>query len=110
MIFEVEAISKHLARMKPDVHKLMGKSAFDEAKINEWIAWAQCEWLPAIHPPLLAIYGLKPIKQGPYTDSIKEMKRLAKVLDDNLKGKQWLVGDTITLADLYVGACSAASF
>lgn len=38
------------------------------------------------------------------------MKRLAKILDDNLKGKQWLVGDTISLADLYLGACCAVAF
>jgi elongation factor 1-gamma len=103
-------VSKHIARMKPECHKLLGKSAFDEAKINEWIAWAQCEWLPAIHPPLFAIYGLKPISSANYAESIKEMKTLAKVLDVSLKGKQWLVGDTISLADLYVGACCAASF
>lgn len=39
MIFESEAISKHLARMKPEKHNLLGKNAFDEAKINEWISW-----------------------------------------------------------------------
>jgi glutathione S-transferase len=61
MIFESEAISKHLARMKPEKHNLLGKNAFDEAKINEWISWTQSEWLPAVHPPLLAVFGMKPI-------------------------------------------------
>ena len=38
------------------------------------------------------------------------MKVAAKALDTHLNGKQWIAGDSISLADLYCGACFAASF
>lgn len=38
IISEVEAIAKHVARMNSN-NKLLGKNAFEEAKINEWISW-----------------------------------------------------------------------
>jgi len=37
------------------------------------------------------------------------MKVVAKVLDTHLNGKQWIAGDSFSLADLYCGACFAAS-
>ena len=41
----VTAIAYHLARMKPG---LLGEGAFQEAKVDEWIAWAQTAWNPAV--------------------------------------------------------------
>jgi len=38
------------------------------------------------------------------------MKLVAKVLDNHLKGKQWIAGDSITLADLYAGAFFSSAF
>jgi hypothetical protein len=38
-------------------NKLLGKSAFEEAKINEWITWVQSDWQAAAAPAIAAIYG-----------------------------------------------------
>ena len=38
------------------------------------------------------------------------MKVAAKAFDTHLKGKQWITGDSLSLADLYCGAFFAASF
>ena len=110
MIFEVEAISKHIARMNPSKN-LLGKSLFNEAQVNQWIHWCQTTWLKAIHPPLFGVYGIgKPIAPAEFSAGIKDMKVAAKVFDTHLKNKQWIAGDSISLADLYCGACFAASF
>lgn len=110
IIFEVEAVSKHIARMSP-ASNLLGKSLFAEAQVNQWISWCQSTWLKAIHPPLFGVYGIgKPIAPADFSAGIKDMKVAAKTFDTHLKGKQWIAGDSISLADLYCGACFAASF
>lgn len=38
------------------------------------------------------------------------MKTVAKVLDTHLQGKQWIAGESFSLADLYCGAFFTASF
>ena len=109
IIFEVEAVAKHIARMNPSKN-LLGKSLFNEAQVNQWIHWCQTTWLKAIHPPLFGVYGIgRPISPADFSAGIKEMKVAAKALDTHLKGKQWIAGDSISLADLYCGACFAAS-
>jgi len=39
IIFETSAIASHLARMNPAAN-LAGSKAFEEAQINQWVAWA----------------------------------------------------------------------
>lgn len=45
------------------------------------------------------------VSQADYNTSMQAVKANAKILNDNLKDKQWLVGDNVTLADIVV-ACS----
>ena len=41
---------------------------------------------------------------------MKEIKKIAKILDTHLKGKKWLVGDNMSIADLYLGAAFQLAF
>lgn len=109
IISESEAVAKHVARMNSNT-KLLGKNAFEEAKINEWISWVQSDWQAAASPAVDAIYGAKTIEADQFSSAVKEVKVLGKMLDDYLKGKQWLVGDVISLGDLYLGASLAPAF
>jgi hypothetical protein len=38
-------------------NNLLGKNAFEEAKINEWISWVQSDWNAAATPVVEAVYG-----------------------------------------------------
>ena len=109
IIFEAEAVAKHVARMNSS-NKLLGKNAFEEAKINEWICWVQSDWQAAAAPAIDAIYGAKAMDSADFSEAVKELKVQGKMLDGYLKGKQWFVGDVISLADLYVGASLAPAF
>jgi len=91
-------------------NKLLGKNAFEEAKINEWISWVVSDWQVAAAPAIGAIYGSNSIDSSAFSEAVKEVKILGKVLDEYLKGKQWLVGDVISIGDLYLGASVAPAF
>lgn len=67
LVFEVEAIAKHIARMNPGAN-LLGKTPFAEAQINQWITWTQTAWSKAVHPPLFAVYGIgKPVAPADFS-------------------------------------------
>jgi elongation factor 1-gamma len=51
-----------------------------------------------------AMLGQKPVEQAAFTESMNKIKANAKILNAQLKGKQYLVNDTLSLADLVV-AC-----
>lgn len=53
---------------------------------------------------MAAMYGTAEVSQADYTLSMNAVKNNAKVLNVALKGKNWLVADHVTLADITV-AC-----
>lgn len=73
IIFEAEAVAKHVARMNSS-NKLLGKNAFEEAKINEWICWVQSDWQAAAAPAIDAIYGAKAMDSADFSEAVKELK------------------------------------
>jgi len=52
----------------------------------------------------------KPVAPADFSALVKELKAVAKTLDTHLQGKQWIAGDSFSLADLYTGAFFVASF
>jgi glutathione S-transferase len=47
-----------------------------------------------------AIFGWAPVDQEHYNNSIKELKEAIKVLNIHLQGKDYLVGNRLTIADI----------
>jgi len=50
------------------------------------------------------VYNTFGFKSNPdaYTNAVKSIKDSAKMIDAHLKGKQWLVGSSLTVADVVV--------
>lgn len=64
-----------------------------------------------MHEVVLPILGVgKPVDNKTFTDGLKKLKEQAKVLDTYLKGKEWLVGSKMTIADIYLGSSIATAF
>jgi len=45
-----------------------------------------------------------------HTRAVKELKEACKVLNSALNGKEWLVGESLTLADIFVAIYLAPAF
>lgn len=58
----------------------------------------------------MPVLGHGPPNMDKYTNGVKSLKALAKILDNHLNGKKWLVGDKMTIADLYVGSSVILAF
>jgi len=110
ILFSRLAISSHIARMNPG-SGLLGSSPFEEAKVAEWMAWCSSSFLPKVKEAIYPILGQGgKVDMKKFNEGVKHAKEQAKVLDTYLKGKEFLVGSKITLADLYLANSMTLSF
>ncbi|MGH8282197.1 MAG: glutathione S-transferase family protein [Gammaproteobacteria bacterium] len=105
---ESAAIMIYLAESKPG-KTLYPAERHASAEVNRWLFWAANHWAPAIGA-LAFEKVLKPrfFHGEPDVAQIKRQEDLiqgfAKVLDGQLTKRQWVAGNTLTLADVAIAA------
>ena len=107
IIFEASAIAAHLARMNPN-SGLSGVGAFQEASVNQWVAWAECSGAQ-VSNVVSGIQG-KTVDAKRWNDQLGALKKTVMALNAHLKGKKWIVGDKPTIADVVAGVTLAPAF
>merc|ERR1711935_677029 len=98
-ICESVAVAKYLAHGHA---QLMGGNAEERARVDQWIMWSVTGHLNEGKKAMAAMYGTAEVTAAEYTVSMNAVKNNAKVLNVALKGKNWLVADHVTLADITV--------
>ena len=104
---ESHAIMLYFAGLKGD--RLWPGDNLDRARVMSWMSWALAHWHPGWQPLQWENF-IKPGIYGGQTDAAKVTEaeglfhREAKLLDDHLRGREWLVGQELTLADFSVAA------
>jgi glutathione S-transferase len=103
VLWESMAITRYLAeKYKPE---LMASSVEDRALIDQWSYWAILELQPDMFKVVMQIFAPEDKRD---MDIIKEgtadMHPKHRILNDYLNGREYMVGDTFTLADINVGS------
>lgn len=83
-------------------------------QINRWLFWSANEWSPVIGKlnfenmlkPMLGLGAADPIR---VQEAEATFKQLAKVLDAHLQGRQYILGDALSLADFALAASLATA-
>jgi len=108
VLWESNAILHYLASKKPQ-SGLWPSDARDQADVLRWHSWEAAHWFPAC--AILAFERLikKLSGQGePDPAEVargeKQFHQCAAVLNAHLRGRKWLVGNDLTIADFAVGA------
>jgi len=106
ILWESCAIMQYLA------DRTLGQTLYPDnimtrADINRWMLWACQHWSPAIsHLAFERIWKGLMGQGGPDADIVAraelQLAQFAAVLDGHLAGREWLVGDKLSLADLTV--------
>jgi glutathione S-transferase/translation elongation factor EF-1beta len=104
MIFESATIATYFARCAP-ASGLLGQSAFETAKVDEWVRYTQSAIWPTVMPVVKAALGHEVVAQTVFNAAVNKLKAAVKVLNTYLTDKHFLVGDNLTIADV-VAACS----
>ena len=109
ILFESLAINLHLARKYDGGKALWPKSFEDQSRANQWSIWAMTE----TEPHVLEIVRNRAFLPEPQRNEAQAQtaeRALAKplgVLEGVLRGREYLLGDAFTVADLNVSSVLA---
>jgi glutathione S-transferase len=109
VLWESNAIGQYLASKRPE-SGLLPADERARLDVTRWQFWDLAHWHPAC--ALFAFeYVIKPIVLAngepdmvAIAKGTEEFHRVASVLDGQLRGKKFVTGDTLTLADFSLGA------
>ena len=98
IIFESNAIAAYLARSTGN-QAFLGSTPFAEAQVEQWTLIAATGNWPHSSKIAYNVFGFS-YNTEEFTNAVKGIKEQVKILNTHLEGKQWLVGNSITLADV----------
>ncbi|KAI1399036.1 elongation factor 1-gamma [Hypoxylon fuscum] len=100
-LFECIPVAIYLAKQNPNT-KLLGSTLEEEATILKWASFANSELLPPIMAWINPVIGKGPSSPEILAAAEKNNEGMVSVVEKALEGKQYLVGDQLTIADLFV--------
>ena len=107
VLWEADAILCELAEAAaPDYLP----DADQQIELIKWFSWNSQHFIRAggalyFEHIIRPRFGMGQPDQAEVTDSLKNFRKYARVLDDHLDGRRWLMGDRLSLADFSVGIC-----
>ncbi|CAN6220994.1 unnamed protein product [Urochloa humidicola] len=98
-VFESNAIARYVARLKDD-NPLFGCSCIEKAHVEQWVDFAATEIDSGVSGYLYPRLGFRPYVQTAEETAIASLKRALGSLNTHLTSKTFLVGHSVTLADI----------
>jgi glutathione S-transferase len=108
VLWESNAILFYMAAKRPD-SGLWPADLQGQADVVRWLAWESAHWdaescgMVAYEKASKAVLGLGPPDPSFIERGSQNFTRFAAVLNGSLKGKTWLLGERVTIADFSVG-------
>lgn len=98
-VFESAAIALHLADQHPEADLIPPVGTHERALVYQWTIFAMTEVESAIVAVYMSRDGADEAKQA----ALERFRAAAKAVEDALAGKEFLVGDRFTVADVVTG-------
>ncbi|KAF7591285.1 hypothetical protein BBP40_001794 [Aspergillus hancockii] len=89
---------------------LLGKTKQDYASILRWLSYANSELLPRFGAWYRPLLGKDPYNKKNVDDAAKAALKTTAVLEKHLTANTYLVGERVTLADIYAAALLTRAF
>src|SRR6516164_4884755 len=109
VLWESNAILFYMAAKQPQSGLWPGE-LHAQADVLRWLAWESAHWdaescgMVAYEKASKAVLGLGPPDPAFIARGEQNFDRFAAVLNNSLRGKTWLVGEQLTIADFSIGA------
>ncbi len=105
-LWESNAIAQYLATLKPGLLPMDEKARAD---VTRWMFWESSDWDPACATLIFerfvkGFFGGGPADPVEVEKGLTKFNRAAKVLNAHLKGRKFVTGDQISVADFSLGA------
>ncbi len=98
---ESAAIARFMCNSNPD-SGLYGSTAYETAQIDEVIDGAKYIWGVYVATFFPAVLGYFPVNEQTFKDNSKKFKDYLRSLDEKLKDKEFILGDKLSLADVFL--------
>ena len=103
-LWESNAIIQYLASKKPEIG-LLPKDERARADVNRWLFWESTTWDPAcativFERVVKALFGPGGPDAAEVEKGLKKFTACAAILDAHLKGRAFMCGEALTIADL----------
>ncbi len=108
VLWEANAILFYLAAQRPE-SRLWPSDLKGQADVMRWLAWESAHWdaescgMVAFEKSSKMVLGLGPPEPAFIARGERNFARFAAVLDGWLRGRTWLLGDRLTIADFSIG-------
>jgi glutathione S-transferase len=108
VLWESNAILFYMASQRPE-SGLWPADLRGQAEVLRWLAWESAHWdaesvgMVSFEKASKMVLGLGPPEPAFIARGERNFSRFAAVLDESLKGKTWLLGDRLTIADFSIG-------
>jgi len=108
VLWETNAILFYMAGKHPD-SGLWPADLRHQADVLRWLAWESAHWdaescgMVAFEKSSKMVLGLGPPDPAFIARGEQNFMRFAAVLNASLRGKTWLIGDKLTIADFSIG-------
>jgi len=104
VLTESRAIMQYLASKKPEAG-LLPRDERGRAEVTRWLFWDAAHWSPtlatiAFERVIKPVMGLGAPDTAKVEENLKNVQRWGAVLDGHLAGRTYVVGSTLTIADL----------
>ncbi|HEY4158386.1 MAG TPA: glutathione S-transferase family protein [Polyangiaceae bacterium] len=108
VLTESRSIMQYLASQKPE-SGLLPRDEKARADVTRWQFWDAAHFSPQLgtlgfERALKGMLGLGDPDEGKVQEALSNFRRFAAVLNKRLEGKQYVVGNALTIADLTLGA------
>jgi len=108
VLWESNAILQYLASKRPELG-LWPADPRGQADVSRWCNWESAHWTPAcaivaFERVVKKLSGQGEPNPGEAARGEDLICRFGAVLDSHLRGRKWLLGETLTIADFTVGA------
>ncbi len=108
VLWEANAIAQYLCSKVPGT-RLWPQQGRAQADVTRWQFWTVAHWIPALRPYIREnffkqLQGMGEPDAAMLAAALPQVQRFAGVLEGALKGRNWLAGDSVTLADFAVAS------
>jgi glutathione S-transferase len=109
VLWEANAILFYLSSKRPE-RGLWPEDARGQADVLRWLAWESAHWdaesigMATFEKNSKLVLGLGAPDPAFIARGEENFARFAAVLDGHIKGKSWVIGERLTIADFSIGA------
>ena len=80
----------------------MGSNPVERSQVDQWISFGNASCYADMLTVCYGIFGWFEVTQGDWNEANKNIKSNFKIINTHLEGKKWLVGEEMTIADVYL--------